>query len=74
MNALQEAVSNIVDIVFKYVKVPKPGSTYSSDLNPKVVVHLEANEPSDSSGVMIWVEDNGHEIPQDEEATIFQRG
>ena len=72
--ALQEALSNLIDNAMKYVILPKPGSNRDTNPSPRVRVWLFANEPTEESGVTILVEDNGPGIAKGSEEAIFQRG
>lgn len=70
--SLQEVLSNVVDNAIKYVMLPKPGSPFTKNPSPRVVVRLFAND--DPSGVVIVVEDNGPGIVHSERDKIFSRG
>jgi signal transduction histidine kinase len=73
--ALQEAVSNVLDNSFKYVVLPKPGSVFSRNPSPQVRVRLSPNSGSRlAPGVTILVEDNGPGILQEDRMAIFDRG
>lgn len=70
--ALQEAVSNVLENAFKYVKL---GKGAQGNEFPKVRLLVVPNSSSDvSPGVTIRVEDNGPGIPVDDTETIFERG
>ena len=71
-HALQEAVSNVLENAFKYVKLG-PGA--QGNEFPKVRLVVVPNRSSDlSPGVTIRVEDNGQGIPVDDVEAIFERG
>lgn len=72
--ALQEAVSNVLDNSFKYVVLPKPGSAFSRNSSPQVRLHLSPNSGSLAPGVTILVEDNGPGILEEDRQAIFDRG
>jgi signal transduction histidine kinase len=72
--ALQEAVSNVLDNSFKYVVLPKPGSTFSRNPSPQVCLRLSPNSGSLAPGVTILVEDNGPGILEEDRQAIFARG
>jgi signal transduction histidine kinase len=72
--ALQEAVSNVLDNSFKYVVLPKPGSPFSRNPSPQVRLHLSPNSASLGPGVTILVEDNGPGILEEDRQVIFDRG
>lgn len=73
--ALQEAVSNVIDNAIKYVKLAKAGSKKTANPRPKVRVQVLANKKSDDgSGVTIVVDDNGPGISKEGEESIFKRG
>eukprot|EP00977_Amphora_coffeiformis_P005383 scaffold1147_cov172-Amphora_coffeaeformis.AAC.12 len=73
-DALQEAVSNVIDNAIKYVKLSKPGSRKTANPRPRVRVRLFANKVPDDSGVTILVEDNGPGISAEGQESIFLRG
>jgi signal transduction histidine kinase len=72
--ALQEAVSNVLDNSFKYVVLPKPGSAFSRNPSPQVRLRLSPNSGSLAPGVTILVEDNGPGILEKDRQAIFDRG
>jgi signal transduction histidine kinase len=72
--ALQEAVSNVLDNSFKYVVLPKPGSVFSRNPSPQVCLRLSPNSGSLAPGVTILVEDNGPGILEKDRQAIFDRG
>jgi signal transduction histidine kinase len=72
--ALQEAVSNVLDNSFKYVVLPKPGSAFSRNPSPQVSLRLSPNSGSLAPGVTILVEDNGPGILEEDRQAIFDRG
>jgi signal transduction histidine kinase len=73
--SLQEAVSNVLDNAFKYLRLPKPGSPFTKNPRPRVRIRFLANNPAwKTPGVTILVEDNGPGIPNEERDAIFQRG
>jgi len=77
----QEAISNVLDNALKYVVLPKSGSPFTHNPNPKVVVRIFPNDfvvvpPTDQheqTGVTIVVEDNGPGIADDDRELIFRR-
>lgn len=72
--ALQEAVTNLLDNAFKYVLVAKQDSDKSVNSSPKVRVQLLSNLDPSKQGVTILIEDNGPGIPESERNSIFDRG
>lgn len=72
--ALQEAVSNVLDNSFKYVILPKSGLNSSRNPSPKVRMRLSPNSSDLEPGVTILVEDNGPGIKQEDRSAIFERG
>jgi signal transduction histidine kinase len=72
--ALQEAVSNVLDNSFKYVVLPKLGSAFSRNPSPQVRLRLSPNSGSLTPGVTIVVEDNGPGILEKDRQAIFDRG
>jgi signal transduction histidine kinase len=72
--ALQEAVSNVLDNSFKYVVLPKPGSAFSRNPSPQVQLRLSPNIGSLGPGVTILVEDNGPGVLEEDRQAIFDRG
>ena len=72
--ALQEAVSNLLDNAFKYVVLPKPGSASETNLCPRVRIRIQANDSSVPAGVTILVDDNGPGIRPTDYDAVFSRG
>lgn len=74
--SLQEAVSNVFDNAFKYVKLPKMNSPFTRNPNPCVRVRVFANQRDGErpGGVTISVEDNGPGVPEEDYERIFDRG
>jgi signal transduction histidine kinase len=72
-DALQEAVSNVIDNAFKYVQLAKDGSGLSANPNPWVRVRVTPNQGQEV-GVTILVEDNGRGVPADAREAVFKRG
>jgi signal transduction histidine kinase len=72
-DALQEAVSNVIDNAFKYVQLVKDGSGLVANPNPWVRVRVTPNQGQEV-GVTILVEDNGRGIPTDAREAVFKRG
>lgn len=72
--ALQEAVTNLLDNAFKYVLIADRNSNDKVNPSPKVRVRLLSNVESSKQGVTILIEDNGPGIPRDECSAIFDRG
>ncbi len=73
-DALQEAVTNLLDNAFKYVLIPKNDSGENENSSPKVRVRLLSNRDAFKQGVTILIEDNGPGIPETERNSIFDRG
>lgn len=77
--SLQEAVSNVLNNAFSYVRLAKPESPFSINPSPRVRVRFFPNsivgdESTKKPGVTILVEDNGPGICEDEKESIFERG
>lgn len=72
--ALQEAVTNLLDNAFKYVLIAKQDSDETVNRSPKVRVRLLSNLHRSKQGVTILIEDNGPGIPENEFNSIFDRG
>ncbi len=73
-DALQEAVTNLLDNAFKYVLIPKKDADEKMNPSPKVRVRLLSNRDAFKQGVTILIEDNGPGIPEEERDSIFDRG
>lgn len=71
--ALQEAVSNVIDNAIKYVRVP-PSPDSPAPSSPQIKVSLRPNDDSEAVGVTILIEDNGPGIPDQARELVFQRG
>jgi len=74
--ALQEAITNLLDNAFKYVVLPKRNvhSPSANNHSPRVRVQLLSNTDANMPGVTILIEDNGPGIPVSEREAVFQRG
>ncbi|GAX19422.1 hypothetical protein FisN_4Lh401 [Fistulifera solaris] len=73
-DALQEAVTNLLDNAFKYVLIPKKDADEKVNPSPKVRVRYLSNKDAFEQGVTILIEDNGPGIPGEERKSIFDRG
>lgn len=82
--SLQEAMSNVLDNAFKYVKLPKNDSPFTQNPNPTVQVRIFPNnlindnntndDKTMKPGVTIRVEDNGPGVPEEDLERVFERG
>jgi len=72
--ALQEAISNVLDNAITYVQMGYSGQTNAMNPSPTIRVRAYPNDRAIGVGVTILIEDNGPGVLSSERESIFSRG
>eukprot|EP00534_Pseudo-nitzschia_fraudulenta_P000037 CAMPEP_0201122970 /NCGR_PEP_ID=MMETSP0850-20130426/6468_1 /ASSEMBLY_ACC=CAM_ASM_000622 /TAXON_ID=183588 /ORGANISM="Pseudo-nitzschia fraudulenta, Strain WWA7" /LENGTH=587 /DNA_ID=CAMNT_0047389767 /DNA_START=203 /DNA_END=1966 /DNA_ORIENTATION=+ len=72
--SFQEATSNVLDNALKYCVLPKAGSPFTINPDPRVRVRIYPNDNIENAGVTVLVEDNGPGVAEEDRDRVFDRG